>query len=583
MPNSLVNGSSLLAVDIGTINTRAAYFDVIEGSYRFIGMGQSPTTANPPALNVMMGIQLAIENLQTMIGKALMDDDGGLIIPSQPDGIGVDGMVTTLSAGPAIKTLIVGLLPDVSLKSIENLARTTCLNVVESLQLNDPRRPDEQVDAVVQSSPELVLIAGGVDGGATRSIEKILEIVGLGIYLLPEARRPTVLFAGNKQFAQEVQSSLKDIASQVFISPNIRPSLDVEDMAPAQRQLANVVTDLRQKQMPELEQIRLLSGGTLIQSSYAQGRMVRFLSSYYGSGQGVLSVDVGASAISMGASFGSDLHLNVFPHLGLGEAMGGLLAHTSLEDIMRWLPVDIPADTVRDYIYQKSIYPGVIPATKDELSIEHAILSQNLLMASRQMLQRLPVSLRTRTGLLPPFEPILAGGAAITGAANAGQKLLLLLDGLQPAGITTLAIDQHNLLAMLGAIADVNTLLPVQAIDSGALSYLASVISPVSNAAYGTPIVHAKLIREDGTETSSEILMGDLRVLPLANRQNARLQLRPLHRADVGLGPGHAGEVDVTGSTMGVVIDARGRPLRLPTDPAKRIALRQSWLNMLGG
>ena len=117
MPTSLIEGNSLMAIDIGAVNTRAAYFDVVEGRYRFIGMGQSPTTSNAPVRNAMLGVQLAIENLQTIIGKPLMDDEGQLRIPTQADGSGVDNMVTTLSLGPAIKTLVVGLLPEVSGKS----------------------------------------------------------------------------------------------------------------------------------------------------------------------------------------------------------------------------------------------------------------------------------------------------------------------------------------------------------------------------------------------------------------------------------------------------------------------------------
>jgi hypothetical protein len=582
MPTSLVEGNSLLAVDIGAVNTRAAFFDVVEGRYRFIGLGQSPTTSNAPVRNAMFGVQLAIENLQTMIGRSLMDDEGQLTIPSQPDGSGVDNMVTTLSLGPSIKTLIVGLLTDVSLKSIESLAQTTYTRVVDSFKLNDPRTTGEQVDAIVSSSPELVLIAGGVDSGATYSIQKLLEIIGLGAYLLPETKRPVVLYAGNKKLAQAVETSLSNIASEVKISPNIRPSLDIEDIFPAQRELANLVVNIRRRQMPELDEVSTLSGGIILPSSYAQGRMVRFLSSYFGSGKGVLSVDVGASAISMASSFGGDLHLNVFPQLGLGEALANLLKITKLDDITRWLSRDIPADTLRDYLYQKSVYPGVIPSTKDELAIEQAIVRQNINIATRWMLQRLPGRLRQSNGLLPPFEPILASGAAITGASSAAQKLLMLLDGLQPAGIATLALDQNNLMAMLGASAEINSLLPVQVIDSGALVYLATVISPVSNASYGTPIVRAKLISEDGSEIVSEVKMGDLQMLPLENRQTARLQLRPLQRADVGLGPGRAGEVEVTGSSLGVVIDARGRPLHLPSDPVQRRDLAKKWLTTLG-
>jgi hypothetical protein len=583
MPTSIVEGNSLLAVDIGAVNTRAAYFDVVEGGYRFIGMGQALTTAGAPTKNVAIGLQMAIENLQNLIGKALIDNDGRLTMPSQPDGLGVDNLVTTISAGPAVKTLIVGLLPEVSLKSVETLAQSTYTRIIDSIGLNDQRDPDEQVDAIVRLAPELVLIAGGVDGGATFSIQKILEILGLAAYLLPDAKRPAVLYAGNQALAREVQGALAGIASNIEVTSNIRPSLEVEDLAPAQRELANLMVNVRQRQMPELADLRTLSGGIVLPTAYAQGRMVRFLASYFNSGRGVLSVDAGASAISMGVSFTGDLHLNVFPQFGLGEALAGLLRHTTLEDIGRWIALDISTESIRDYIYQKSLYPTAIPSTMEELAIEQAILRQSLHLSARIMNSRLPAHLRGRGGLLPPFQPILASGAAITEAATLGQKLLILLDGLQPVGITTLALDQNNLLSMLGAAADLNNILPIQVIDSGALAYLATVISPVSTVDYGTPIVQLKLIREDGMQTTSEVNMGNLQVLPLESGQTARLQLRPLQRADVGLGPGKAGEVEVVGSSIGVVIDARGRTLRLPAEPERRRELLKKWQLMVGG
>lgn len=583
MPASLIADNSLLAVDVGTVTTRAAYFDIVEGQYRFIGMGRCPTTNFGATRNLVLGVQLAIENLQSLIGKQLMDEEGRLLIPSQPDGSGVDGMVTTFSVGAPIKTLVIGLLPEVSLNSIEKLAHTTYARVVDSISLNDPRRLDEQVNAIIRHSPELVLIAGGMDDGASHSINHLIETVGLSAYLMPDGQRPAMLYAGNRALAGEIRATLSKIASELVICPNVRPALEVEALGPAQRELASLTTNIRQRQMPELDELRTLSGGIILPSAYAQGRMARFLSSYYGGNKYVLSVDIGASAVSLAASFGEHLHLNVFPHFGLGESLAGLLKYTTLDDIARWLPMEIPIETVRDYLYQKSLYPQYVPAVREELFIEQAIARQNLLLSAHTMVQRLPERYRNQSGLLPSFEPILVGGAVLTDAPSLGQKLLMLLDGLQPAGITTLVLDHNNLLSMLGVAAEVNSLLPVQVMDTGALAYLATVISPVSNAAYGTPIVRAKLIREDGTAMTSEVNMGNLQILPLESGQTARLELRPLRNADVGLGPGRAGAVDVIGSSLGVVIDARGRPLRLPSNAAERIKLLRKWLKTVGG
>ncbi|MCX7755438.1 MAG: glutamate mutase L [Anaerolineales bacterium] len=582
MPASLVDGNSLLAVDIGAVTTRAAYFDVVEGQYRLIGMGQCPTTNDGGVRNLVLGVQLAVENLQNLLGKQFMDEEGRLLIPSQPDGAGVDGMVATLSAGAPIKTLLVGLLPEVSLKSIEKLVHASYARVLDTISLNDSRRLDEQVNAVIRQSPELILIAGGVDGGATHSINSIIETIGLAAYLMPDGQRPAMLYAGNRALAGGIRATLGKIASELVICPNVRPSLDVEDLAPAQRELAKLTINIRQRQMPEIEELRVLTGGVVLPTAYAQGRMTRFLS-VDGENKHILSVDVGASAVSMAAAFGESLYLNVFPQFGLGEPLAGLLKYTTLDEVARWLPVEMPLESMRDFLYQKSLYPQHLPATHEELFLEQAIARQNLLLAAQAMTQRLPGRYRRTGSLFPNFELILASGSVLTNAPTLGQKLLLLLDALQPAGITTLAIDQNNLLPMLGAAAEVNSLLPVQVIASGALAYLATVISPVSNSAYGTPIVRAKLIREDGTTLTSEVNMGNLQILPLENGQTARLELRPLRNADVGLGPGRAGALDVIGSSLGVVIDARGRPLRLPSDAGGRVKLLKKWLKTVGG
>lgn len=117
MPSSLVDGNSLLAIEVGAANTRAVLFDVIESEYRFVVSGSAPTTAEAPFKDVGEGVRNAIINLQKVFGNTLLNDSGGLITPSQPNGSGVDALVVTLSAGPVVKTVIVGLVKDVSLES----------------------------------------------------------------------------------------------------------------------------------------------------------------------------------------------------------------------------------------------------------------------------------------------------------------------------------------------------------------------------------------------------------------------------------------------------------------------------------
>ncbi|MCC6568119.1 MAG: glutamate mutase L, partial [Anaerolineales bacterium] len=209
MPASLVQTESILAIDIGASVTRAALFDVVEGEYRFVASGQAPSTAEAPFKNIGIGVREAIQNLQGVTGTTLLGpQDNNIITPSQPDGSGVDGVVATMSAGPAVKTVIAGLLSDVSLQSARRLAESTYSRVVDTLDLSDKRRPDQQLDSIVRSRPDLVILTGGTDGGASRSMLKMLEAVGLACYLMPGEKRPMVLYAGNHKLAGDVQELL---------------------------------------------------------------------------------------------------------------------------------------------------------------------------------------------------------------------------------------------------------------------------------------------------------------------------------------------------------------------------------------
>jgi len=584
MTSSLVDGNSILAVDVGAANTRAVMFDVVEGEYRFVASGTAPSTAEAPFKDVIEGVRDAISNLQAVLGKSLLDGSRDLITPSQPNGSGVDALVVTISAGPTIRAILVGLLKDVSLESARRLSESTYVRIIETIGLNDRRKPEQQIDAVLRARPDLIVITGGTDGGASRSIKKLLEPIGLASFILPEEKVPAVLFAGNEKIAEEIKALVGSFAPALHVSPNVRPSLETEDLEPAQRELARMVVNIRKRQIKGVDVLDLWSGGHVLPTAYATGRMVRFLSKVYSADKGILSVDLGASAAVISAGFKSKFTLNVYPQFGLGENLAGLLNYTSLEDILRWSPLDISEGVLRDYLYQKSLYPSTIAATKEDFVMSQAISRQALFLAMQSARRDFPRDVpRIKPTLSPLFDPILAGGGALSDAARPGQSLLLLLDSLQPVGVATVILDQNNLLPLLGAAAAQNNILPVQIIDSGAFLSVGTVVVPVVAANYGTPILRATLVYENGSEARVDLRYGSLEALPLSSGEMGKLTLQCLRGADVGFGPGRSGTISVSGGALGVVFDGRGRPLNLPVDAVRRRELIKKWTWALGG
>lgn len=584
MPSSLITSNSLLAIDVGAANTRAVLFDVIEGEYRFVASGVAPSTAEAPFKDVAEGARNAVANLQKILGKNLLDASRSIITPSQTDGSGVDALVVTLSAGPAVKTVVVGLLKDVSLDSARRLTESTYTRIMDSMSLSDQRRADQQIDSLMRVRPELVVIAGGTDGGASRSIQKLLEPIGLASFLMPEEKRPSVLFAGNEKMEEEVKTLVGSLSTSLHFSPNIRPSLETEDTDPAERELARMIINIRKRQIRGVDLLDLWSGGHMLPTAYATGRMVRFLSKVYGSQKGILSVDMGASATVIAAGFKNKSVLKVFPQFGLGQNLVGLLNHTTLEDILRWSSLDISPGVLLDYLHQKSLYPATIAATREDLAISQAISRQALYLAMQTAKRDFPQNIANiKTNLTPLFEPILAGGGALSDASRPGQSLLLLLDGLQPVGITTIILDQNNLLPLLGVAASQNNILPVQVLESGAFLSVGTVVSPVVSAKYGTSILKAKISYENGAAANIDLKFGSIETLPLTNGETGKLTIQVARGADVGFGPGRGGTIPVSGGALGVVFDGRGRPIDLPSDPVRRREIIKKWNWTLGG
>jgi len=120
-------------------------------------------------------------------------------------------------------------------------------------------------------------------------------------------------------------------------------------------------------------------------------------------------------------------------------------------------------------------------------------------------------------------------------------------------------------------------------LESGAFLSVGTVISPVSESSYGTPILRAKLVYSSGAEARVELKYGTLESLPLASGESATLEIQTLRGADVGFGAGRGGKTPVSGGALGVVFDGRGRPLNLPTDAVRRRELIKKWLWTLGG
>ena len=150
--------------------------------------------------------------------------------------------------------------------------------------------------------------------------------------------------------------------------------------------------------------------------------------------------------------------------------------------------------------------------------------------------------------------------------------------------MTTIVLDRYQLLPLLGAIAPSLPILPVHLLETNVFQSLGTVIAPVSPKPEGEHVLTVEVEKVTGSNFSVDVTQGTLRRLVVQVDETAVMVLKPARDTDVGFGgQGVGGRLKVTGGALGVVMDARGRPLRLPEDNDARVALLQRWQWTLGG
>ncbi len=577
---------SVVAIDIGTVNTTAVLLARVEGVYRFIARAESATTTEAPWSDAAIGARHALERLAGAAGRPLLDDRGDLLVPERPDGGGVDACVVTASAGPPLRVVLAGLAGEWSLESLRHAALGTYTLLESEIALSGSRQrgsrsvADDRIQRIYDARPDVVCVAGGTDGGAERPVLELVEAARVAARFLQETgHKPRILFAGNANLKPRVAELVAGQAELLQID-NVRPSLDVANVGPAQTELEVMYAQHKMGNVPGLSTITAWSAFPALPSARAFGHVAQYLSTE-DTKTGVLSVDVGGSTTSIAAAFNGQLYMTLRSDVGASFGTR-FLRETGWDKIARWLDFEVTEGDIRAFVINKELRPNTIPENLDELQIEQAIAREAARAALRTARSGWPSNApRFSDSGVPLFQPIIGCGGALARAPRPGQAALLMLDAIEPVGVTTLVLDVYGLGTALGAAAMAQPLAAVQALQQGGLLSLATVVAPVGafRARGGEVVMNVKLEYESGGTIQDDVRAGSLSVLPLSPGQKAVMRLRPRTGIDVGRGPGRGGKpIEIQGSALGLVVDARGRPLALPSDPRRRRDVVRGWL-----
>lgn len=568
---------SILAADFGNVHTRAVLIDVVEGVYRLVAQAETRTTADFPFGDVTVGLRRAVQQIGEVTGRKLILSSGEIITPEMADRSGVDIFMATASTGRPLRTVIVGLVPEISVASARRAAAGTYVEIVETLDLADRRTEEDRLNALVASRPDLIFIAGGTEDGAREPVLELARVVRLAVTLLRSGNKPAVLYAGNSALTPVMQALFGGLTT-LFIAPNVRPSLGREDLEDAQLQLA-LAFDARQAnrgggyqtvaQVARLGVLPTAQSYSLVVDYLAQSRSAN-----------VMAVDVGSATGTLALALGRHTTTVIRTDIGVGHSAETLREHVGEAAIERWLPFAPQRNQIRHYTLNKMLRPPTLPETLPGVYLEHGLLRagmQALVEAARPAWD----DLTSGPSPLPQIDLIIAAGAALTQTGHPGWTALLLLDALQPTGVNLLRADPHGLIAALGALAHVNPEAVVQVLDSSSLERIGTVFNLSGLPSPGRTAMTVKVTTSDGELVRQEIAGGHIWVFPLPTGKTARVEIAAARGLNIG---GRARlRLTVEGGTAGLIFDARGRPLPLATSPQGRAAQLPQWVAEITG
>src|SRR5437867_4385583 len=156
----------ILATDCGSTTTKAILIQKIDGVYRQTHRGEAPTTVEAPFADVTMGVINSITEVQELAGRRLINEQGQIIRPAA-DNEGCDIYISTSSAGGGLQMMVAGVVREMTGESAKRAALGAGAIVMDVIASNDKRRPHEQIRRIRELRPDIILISGGVDGGAT--------------------------------------------------------------------------------------------------------------------------------------------------------------------------------------------------------------------------------------------------------------------------------------------------------------------------------------------------------------------------------------------------------------------------------
>ncbi|MDQ3023632.1 MAG: glutamate mutase L, partial [bacterium] len=309
----------IVATDCGSTTTKAIMIERKPEGFRQTFRGEAPTTVEAPFEDVTRGVLNAMQELEELSGREIIDwkaiDDPQrdqtlppFIMPAEGNR-GVDIYISTSSAGGGLQMMVGGVVLAMTGESAQRAALGGGAIVMDVLASNDGRLPHERIERIRRLRPDMLLLSGGIDGGTTKHVVEMAELIAAADPRprLGHSFNLPVIYAGNMNATDEVGIAFARKDEQgnmvlkadgnpeqkvaLFNVPNLRPTLESENLGPARAKIQDLFEEHVMAQAPGYDKLLKWVGAPVMPTPAAMGYIIDTIAKQ--NSMNVLGVDIG--------------------------------------------------------------------------------------------------------------------------------------------------------------------------------------------------------------------------------------------------------------------------------------------------
>jgi uncharacterized protein (TIGR01319 family) len=446
------NADMALLIDFGSTYTKLRAVDLAKGA--IVATGQGPSTVTT---DITIGMQVALDDLSAHMG--------GL-----PE---FKHRLASSSAAGGLRMVTVGLVKELTAEAARQAALGAGARLVGSYAY---RLTDGDVEGIVTLAPDVLLLSGGTDGGNSEVIlHNAARLAGCPLDC-------PVIFAGNRNAADEIAALFKAAGKPLTVTGNVMPAFQELDIDPAREAIRQVFID-RIVHAKGIDRAAEMFDAVLMPTPAAVMAGAKFLSegTLDNSGLGPLVIiDIGGAttdvhSIAAGNPAGEGVVQYGLPEpyekrtvegdLGMRHNARAIVETAGLERVAE----DAGASTqaVENWLVKVEADVEILPEQAEEVAIDRALARAAIAVAMKRHAGTIriahtangPVTVQEGKDLTGVAVLIGTGGALAHAPAPAGILAAALSDGndrtsLRPAA-PAIYLDHDYLLYAVGLLAQV--------------------------------------------------------------------------------------------------------------------------------